>query len=323
MNKHLQKRHQPNVWARLLAFVGAFVICLATLFPMDALARRDNPMVRSYDATKWGSLTLHLTYTKDESQTATPLDGATLRLVRIADLSMGADGPHYTLRSGLTSLHYDFTKMTSSDLRRAGQDIATYIQSHPKALTALGHESNTNVKPKLETAYKAVRTATTNAQGKVSFDHLVHGVYLVTQEGKAGAASQFAPMSPVLYFVPEYLKAGSSAAWVYDIVANPKYSPNQPPTPPESSSTPKESSSTPTGSSTTPPESSSTPPENPPTSSTPTPPTPPVHPKTPTPGTGDKIRLGLWIGTGLLAFIALLMLLRKKRNKEDNDVNKD
>lgn len=280
MNKHLQKRHQPNVWARLLAFVGAFVICLATLFPMDALARRDNPMVRSYDATKWGSFTLHLTYTKDENQTATPLDGATLRLVRIADLSMGADGPHYTLRSGLTSLHYDFTKMTSSDLRRAGQDIAAYIQAHPKALTALRNESNANVKPELNSTYKPVRTATSDVQGKVSFDHLVHGVYLVTQEGKAGTASQFAPMSPVLYFVPEYLEAGSSAAWVYDIVANPKYSPNKPPTPQESSSTP---------------------------------PTPPTPPQPPTPGTGDKIRLGLWVGTGLLAFLALLLMLRKKR----------
>lgn len=280
MNKHLQKRHQPNVWARLLAFVGAFVICLATLFPMDALARRDNPMVRSYDATKWGSLTLHLTYTKDENQTAPPLDGATLRLVRIADLSMGADGPHYTLRSGLTSLHYDFTKMTSSDLRRAGQDIAAYIQAHPKALTALRNESNANVKPELNSTYKPVRTATSDVQGKVSFDHLVHGVYLVTQEGKAGTASQFAPMSPVLYFVPEYLEAGSSAAWVYDIVANPKYSPNKPPTPQESSSTP---------------------------------PTPPTPPQPPTPGTGDKIRLGLWGGTGLLALLALLLMLRKKR----------
>ena len=280
MYKHRKQRHRPIVWARLLAFAGAFLICLATLFPMDARARRDNPMVRSYDDTKWGSLTFHLTYTRDKEQTATPLDGATLRLVRIADLSMGADGPHYTLRSGLTSLHYDFTKMTSSDLRRAGQDIATYIQAHRKALTALRNESNANVKPELNSTYKPVRTATSDAQGKVSFDHLVHGVYLVTQEGKAGTASQFAPMSPVLYFVPEYLKAGSSAAWVYDIVANPKYSPNKPQTPQESSSTP---------------------------------PTPPTHPKTPTPGTGDKIRLGLWIGTGLLAFLALLLMLRKKR----------
>lgn len=193
---------------------------------------------------------------------------------------MGADGPHYTLRSGLTSLHYDFTKMTSSDLRRAGQDIAAYIQAHPKALTALRNESNANVKPELNSTYKPVRTATSDVQGKVSFDHLVHGVYLVTQEGKAGTASQFAPMSPVLYFVPEYLEAGSSAAWVYDIVANPKYSPNKPPTPQESSSTP---------------------------------PTPPTPPQPPTPGTGDKIRLGLWVGTGLLAFLALLLMLRKKR----------
>ena len=310
MNKHLQKRHRPNVWARLLAFAGAFLVCLATLFPLDARARRDNPMVSSYDETKWGSLTLHLTYTKDKGQTTTPLDGATLRLVRIADLSMGADGPHYTLRSGLTSLHYDFTKMKSSDLRRAGRDIAAYIQAHPKALTALENEANANIKPERNSAYKPVRTATSDAQGKVSFDHLVHGVYLVTQEGKAGTASQFAPMSPVLYFVPEYLKTDSSATWVYDVVANPKYSPNTPPTPSESSSTPPESSSTPK-------DSSSTPPEIPPTSSTPTPPTPPTPPKTPTPGTGDKIRLGLWIGIGLLAFVALLLLLRNKNNKKD------
>lgn len=285
MNKHLQKRHRPSVWARLLAFAGAFLVCLATLFPMDVRARRDNPMVRSFDETKWGSLTLHLTYTKDKGQTTTPLDGASLRLVRIADLSMGADGPHYTLRSGLTSLHYDFTKMTSSDLRRVGQDIAIYIQAHPQALTALGNESNANVKPKLNSTYKPVRAATSDAQGNVSFDHLVHGVYLVTQEGKAGTASQFAPMSPVLYFVPEYLKTENTGTWIYDVEANPKYSPNKPPTPPEI----------------------------PPTSSTPTPPTPPTPPQPPTPGTGDKIRLGLWVGTGLLAFLALLLMLRKKR----------
>ena len=285
MNKHLQKRHRPSVWARLLAFAGAFLVCLATLFPMDVRARRDNPMVRSYDETKWGSLTLHLTYTKDKGQTTTPLDGASLRLVRIADLSMGADGLHYTLRSGLTSLHYDFTKMTSSDLRRVGQDIAIYIQAHPQALTALGNESNANVKPKLNSTYKPVRAATSDAQGNVSFDHLVHGVYLVTQEGKAGTASQFAPMSPVLYFVPEYLKTENTGTWIYDVEANPKYSPNKPPTPPEI----------------------------PPTSSTPTPPTPPTPPQPPTPGTGDKIRLGLWVGTGLLAFLALLLMLRKKR----------
>lgn len=285
MNKHLQKRHRPSVWARLLAFAGAFLVCLATLFPMDVRARRDNPMVRSYDETKWGSLTLHLTYTKDKGQTTTPLDGASLRLVRIADLSMGADGPHYTLHSGLTSLHYDFTKMTSSDLRRAGQDIATYIQAHPQALTALANESNANVKPELNSTYKPVRTATSDAQGKVSFDHLIHGVYLVTQEGKAGTASQFASMSPVLYFVPEYLKTENTGTWIYDVEANPKYSPNKPPAPPEI----------------------------PPTSSTPTPPTPPTHPKTPTPGTGDKMRLGLWIGTGLLALVALLLMLRRNR----------
>lgn len=198
---------------------------------------------------------------------------------------MGADGPHYTLRSGLTSLHYDFTKMTSSDLRRVGQDIAIYIQAHPQALTALGNESNANVKPKLNSTYKPVRAATSDAQGNVSFDHLVHGVYLVTQEGKAGTASQFAPMSPVLYFVPEYLKTENTGTWIYDVEANPKYSPNKPPTPPEI----------------------------PPTSSTPTPPTPPTPPQPPTPGTGDKIRLGLWVGTGLLAFLALLLMLRKKR----------
>lgn len=285
MNKHLQKRHRSSVWARLLAFAGAFLVCLATLFPMDVRARRDNPMVRSYDEIKWGSLTLHLTYTKDKGQTTTPLDGASLRLVRIADLSMGADGPHYTLRSGLKSLHYDFTKMTSSDLRRAGQDIATYIQAHSKALTALANESNANVKPELNSTYKPVRTATSDAQGKVSFDHLIHGVYLVTQEGKAGTASQFASMSPVLYFVPEYLKTENTGTWIYDVEANPKYSPNKPPTPPEI----------------------------PPTSSTPTPPTPPTHPKTPTPGTGDKMRLGLWIGIGLLALVALLLMLRRNR----------
>lgn len=285
MYKHRKQRQQPNVWARLLAFAGAFLVCLATLFPMDARARRDNPMVSSYNETKWGSLTLNLTYTEDKGQTAIPLDGAKLRLVRIADLSMEADGSHYTLRSGLTSLHYDFTKMTSSDLRRAGQDLAAYIQAHPQALTALGNESNANVKPELNSTYKPVRTATSDAQGKVSFDHLVHGVYLVTQEGKAGTASQFASMSPVLYFVPEYLKTENTSTWIYDVEANPKYSPNKPPTPPEI----------------------------PPTSSTPTPPTPPTHPKTPTPGTGDKIRLGLWIGTGLLALVALLLMLRRNR----------
>lgn len=288
MYKHRKQRHRPNVWARLLAFAGAFLVCLATLFPMDARARRDNPI----DETKWGSLTLNLTYTKDKGQTAIPLDGAKLRLVRIADLSMEADGPHYTLRSGLTSLHYDFTKMTSGDLRRAARDIAAYIKAHPDALTSLENEANPNVKPEIDANHKAVRTDTSDAQGKVSFDHLVHGVYLVTQEGKLGTASQFASMSPVLYFVPEYLKTDNTGTWIYDVEANPKYSPNKPPTPPESSSTP---------------------PETPPTSSTPTPPTPPTPPKTPTPGTGDKIRLGLWIATGLLAFVALLLMLRNKR----------
>lgn len=313
MYKYRKQRHRPNVWARLLAFAGAFLVCLATFFPMDARARRDNPM----DETKWGSLTLNLTYTKDKGQTPTPLDGATLRLVRIADLAMEADGPHYTLRSGLTSLHYDFTKMTSGDLRRAARDIAAYIKAHPDALKSLENEANPNVKPEIDTNHKAVRTDTSDAQGKVSFDHLVHGVYLVTQEGKTGTASQFASMSPVLYFVPEYLKTDNTGTWIYDVEANPKYSPNKPPTPPESSSTPPESSSTPSESSSTPRESSSTPPEVPPTSSTPTPPTPPTPPKTPTPGTGDKIRLGLWVGTGLLALVALLLMLRNKR--KDND----
>lgn len=317
MYKYRKQKHRPNVWARLLAFAGAFLVCLATLFPMDAGARRDNPMVRSYDETKWGSLTLNLTYTKDKGQTPTPLDGATLRLVRIADLAMEADGPHYTLRSGLTSLHYDFTKMTSGDLRRAARDIAAYIKAHPDALTSLENEANPNVKPEIDANHKAVRTDTSDAQGKIFFDHLVHGVYLVTQEGKTGTASQFASMSPVLYFIPEYLKTDTTGTWIYDVEANPKYSPNKPPTPPESSSTPPESSSTPSESSSTPRESSSTPPEVPPTSSTPTPPTPPTPPKTPTPGTGDKIRLGLWVGTGLLALVALLLMLRNKR--KDND----
>ena len=172
--------------------------------------------------------------------------------------------------------------MTSSELHNASTEIASYLSEHPEALKALEQEQNATVKPEPNAAYKAVRRATSNAQGQVSFDHLVHGVYLITQEGREGTAKEFTPLSPVLFFVPQYLKTETGAGWLYDVVANPKYSPEKPE------------------------ESSSTPPETPPK-----PPKPSTPKPTPTPGTGDKIRLGIWAGTGLLAFLALLLLFTR------------
>lgn len=290
MHNPFQKKQRSGAGCKLFALVAAFLFCLSALFPSDALAQNGDTqaMVNAYDATQWASLTLKLTYTKEEGETPTPLDGADLRLVRVADLSIDSTGAHFTLRAGLPDYRYDFTKMTSSELHNASTEIASYLSEHPEALKALEQEQNATVKPEPNAAYKAVRRATSNAQGQVSFDHLVHGVYLITQEGREGTAKEFTPLSPVLFFVPQYLKTETGAGWLYDVVANPKYSPEKPE------------------------ESSSTPPETPPK-----PPKPSTPKPTPTPGTGDKIRLGIWAGTGLLAFLALLLLFRSKRKNDD------
>lgn len=299
MQYHYQQKKKPGSWARLLALLAALVLCLTALYPGRAFAEGEDTeaMVRSYDAGKWGSLTLRLSYTKEEKADAIPLDGAQIRIVRIADLQMTDKGPSYPLREGLDKLHYDFLTLSAGGLRQAAKEIADYLKGHPEVLTTLEKETNPQVSPKPDgSTPKGVRTATSDAQGKVFFDHLVHGIYLITQEGQTGTAKDFAPLAPVLCFMPEYLNAEGKGTWIYDVVANPKYSPKKPPTPVP-------------------------PPENPPPEKPPTPNTPPEKPKTPStpvpkpPFTGDMIHMGLWIGMGLVALIALFVVLRKNKKK--------
>ena len=94
MHNPFQKKQRSGVGYKLFAFAAAFLFCLSALFPSDALAQNGDTqtMVNAYDATQWASLTLKLTYTKEEGETPTPLDGADLRLVRVADLSIDSCG---------------------------------------------------------------------------------------------------------------------------------------------------------------------------------------------------------------------------------------
>lgn len=296
MQHSFYQQDRRKARARLLAFVVALLFCLTAIFPTAALAEEEdtNAMIRSYDAGKWGSLTLNLSYTKEKDQPGLPLDGAEIRIVRIADLVMTDKGPNYVLREGLGDLHLNFLSMSAGGLRQAASKIADYLKANPDVLTALEKETNSKVSPAPdETTPKAVRTATSDAQGKVFFDRLIHGIYLITQEGRTGTAKDYAPLSPVLCFMPEYLNADGKGTWIYDVVANPKYSPDKPSTP------------------TNPPE--------PPTPETPTPkPSKPTTPKKPTPKppyTGDMIHMGLWIGMVVIALIALIVVRRKNRKK--------
>lgn len=306
--KPFRKSHR---WGALLL---AFALLITLVGPVRSQSLAEGtPLIpsNSYQPDVWAEIKLTLTYAKQQDQHL-PLSGATIRLVRVADLIQDGGGLRYQLRPGLESFAFDFTHMTSSEFREAASQLSTYLQSHPDVLESLKNETNPKVNPKdpNHKATPAVATQTSNSDGLIHFTNLFHGLYLITQVDKTGTAARFEDLTPFLVFAPEYLKNDQGGlTWLYVIDAKPKNSPTEPPDESSESSGSSESSESSTSSefseSSESYESSESQPQS---SESSTPGT--------TPGTGDDTPLQLWVGALAVALILLIFLAFRKKDQK-------
>lgn len=154
-------------------------------------------------AAQEATLTLMMAY--DSGAGEQPISGVTATVYRVASLDDAVN--HYELEGAFSSLGVDFNK----GLDAAGMDSA--------AQKAAGIVSSSGIKG---------TSATSDAQGSISYGSLPYGVYLVVQTDSKGDATNYEDFRPFLISVPQVTNDGV----IYDVVANPKTAPTPPPPPP-------------------------------------------------------------------------------------------
>lgn len=154
-------------------------------------------------AAQEATLTLMMSY--DSGSGEQPISGVTATVYRVAVLDDAVN--NYELVDTFSSLGINF----NNGLDAAGMDSA--------AQKAAGIVSSSGVKG---------TSATSDAQGRISYGSLPYGVYLVVQTDSTGDATNYEDFRPFLISVPQITNDGV----VYDVIANPKTAPTPPPPPP-------------------------------------------------------------------------------------------
>ena len=177
-------------------------------------------------ATRSGSIVIDAHQVGDDGAT-TRLAGDGYSLVRIADADLDAagqvDGWH--MRDGFSRFERDWSSLTPSQLNEAAADIDAYVTAHH--------------------AYDL--TATTDTTGRLVFDNLTAGIYLISRTSVAQANRHYT-CDPFLVSVPQLVDGTPTM----DVTAEPKFGDDDvlPPDPnPTPQPTPKPGASADTGSS--------------------------------------------------------------------------
>ena len=169
------------VWKWMTAVLAALLL---TCFGTRTLA------YERIDTGRETSLTLR--FSRDE----TGFSGVEFRLYRVADVS---DAAHFTLSGDFAAYPVSLDHLDSSGWRALAQTLDAYA-------------SRDGLVP--------MRTAETGADGKVLFDHLSAGMYLVTGENYVSGRYTYMPES-FMVTLPSLNQ--DTDEWVYDAVASCKY----------------------------------------------------------------------------------------------------
>lgn len=144
---------------------------------------------RSIDFGEKGSISVTLRESGGEHK---PIPGATITLYQVANI----ESENHNLRYVFTEEFKD-SGVSLRDLKAEG--LAEHLTAYAKENKLIGV------------------TKTAGKDGKVTFDNLDLGLYLVAQEG---TVSGYYPVAPFLVAVPMTNEDGTD--WVYDVEANPK-----------------------------------------------------------------------------------------------------
>lgn len=150
------------------------------------------------DTDKPLSLTVICSYT--DEQTVTLLDGATVVICKVADVKVANGAAEYTLADGFTESGVTFDNMTASESNEAAKKFAE--------IAAAGN---------IDTV-----TGITDGEGKVVFNNLEAGIYLVRETDASGTAAKYSKFDPYLVMLPAAETSQSGTTWTYEEISYPK-----------------------------------------------------------------------------------------------------
>jgi len=151
------------------------------------------------DDLKDGTGTLSIGFYFNDEQEA--IDGAEVSIKKIAGLTVKNGNAKYTLIDSLKEKHPDlkFDGMVSEDLDALAKQLREEVTEYDK---------------------KAV----SDKDGKVNFEGLEYGLYLIVETGKSGTASNFADFKAFIVNVPFPVvdPAKYKGSWNYNVDVKPK-----------------------------------------------------------------------------------------------------
>lgn len=179
------------------------VLLLVGLFTqMTQVSASEIDQMPDLESGRKGTLSITLFY-KDSDNQKTNIQGATLSLLKVADLSVVDGGTTlYTLTSDFAESEVDFDGMTASESKQAAQVLKHIAET--KQLIA------------------SSRAEVTDDSGCVSFEDLEPAMYLVMQTGHASAIPAYTEMEAYLVSVPMGENENDQAFWNYTVDSVPK-----------------------------------------------------------------------------------------------------
>lgn len=167
-------------------------------------------LVPDLDPAQKGTLSVNLAYqeeAEDGSIVDMPVDGASLLLYKVADLTVENGSANYALTADFASTGVKFEGMTASQSNEAAAAMASISGVNPGA------------------------SGVTDEKGNVTFTDLPFGMYMVCENKSAGTgtALETSTMSPFLVMVPGINRGEDSNSWIYQVSTYPKIPPKKNP----------------------------------------------------------------------------------------------
>ncbi len=184
---------------KILMLITAAILFLM-LEPVGVFAESGDRVPDLTDESK--SLTVY--FFIENNGEDTPIEGATVSLHKIADLSVSGGSARY-----LTLDKYADLKKTED-----GTDITF------EGISA--SDSNILSKDFAKLTGEPEQIAVTDKKGKCTFEHLEKGMYLVQEIRSEGDAERYEKFEPYMVSVPLAENFTGDYEWVYDVLSEPK-----------------------------------------------------------------------------------------------------
>ena len=186
-----------------------FALLLAMVFSqLTALGAKEIDQMPDLEPGKKGSLTVELSY-KDQAGKEIPIEGVTLELFKVADLTVINGGSStYTLTADFAQSNLSFDGMKASESNEAAKALKAIVQG--KKLQGV--------------------SVVTNQSGKAVWSDLEPAMYLVVQTANADTVPLYTEMDPYLVSVPLGENADGQTSWKYEVNTEPKVEVGRKPT---------------------------------------------------------------------------------------------